>query len=95
MPYRQEAETVLAMWRDVERQLSDLSPESERADQLIEQWALLRAEHLRLTDAARAHHRPEPEPWPEAAPGPASIAAPPATCDSRTDVDSGPVPRPS
>jgi hypothetical protein len=67
MPYRREAETVLAMWRDVEQQLRGVPLDSDEAALLVEQWALLRAEHQRLIEEARKHHRPEPEPWPDEA----------------------------
>jgi hypothetical protein len=44
-------------------------PERARLDaenaRLIDEWALLRAEHQRLIEAARLHHRPEPPAWPE------------------------------
>jgi hypothetical protein len=65
MPYQKEAETVVAMWRDVERKLRDVPPESDEAAHLTAQWALLRAEHMRLTEIARENDRPAPEPWPE------------------------------
>jgi hypothetical protein len=65
MPYEREAEAVVAMWREVERDLQAVDPESEEADLLIEQWARLRMEHQRLTALARKHRRPEPSAWPE------------------------------
>ena len=82
VPYQREADVVVGMWREVERDLAaaraDLArvdpatPEATRLDvetaRLIDDWALLRAEYQRLTDAARRHHRPEPPAWPEAEP---------------------------
>ena len=65
MQYRTQGESVLAAWRDVERKLRDVPPESDEAAQLFEQWASLRAEHMRLTDEAREAHRTMPEPWPD------------------------------
>ena len=65
MPYRQEAESVLAMWREVERDLEAAPPDSDEAARLTAEWARLRAEYQRLIELARKHHRPEPEPWPE------------------------------
>ena len=65
MPYRQEAEAVLAMWREVERDLREVDPASDEAAGLIEEWARLRVEHQRLSDLARRRRRPTPAPWPE------------------------------
>jgi hypothetical protein len=65
MPYRSEAEVVLSMWRDVERTLEALQPDSDEATRLLDEWARLRAEYQRLIEFAREHRRPEPEPWPE------------------------------
>ena len=65
MPYQREAEIVLAMWRDVERDLASAAPGSPDADALQVEAARLRVEYLRLIDAAREHHRPEPPPLPD------------------------------
>lgn len=67
MPYQREAEIVLAMWRDVERRLDTVSPGSDEEEQLHADAARLRDEYRRLIEAARAHHRPEPPPFPETA----------------------------
>ena len=64
MPYQREAEIVLAMWRDIQRDMDSTangSPEWERLQG--ESWRL-RAEHKRLTDLAREHRRPLPPPLP-------------------------------
>jgi hypothetical protein len=65
MPYRREAEVVLAIWREVEHDLEAAPERSDDAIRLLDEWARLRAEHLRLTDLAHEHDRPAPEPWPE------------------------------
>lgn len=52
------------MWRRVERSLETIPPQSEEAAPLMAEWARLRTEHQRLIKLARAHHRPEPSPWP-------------------------------
>jgi hypothetical protein len=64
IPYQREAEVVLAMWRDVERQLGEAAPDSDTAARLLDESARLRAEYHRLIDLAREHHRPEPPPFP-------------------------------
>ena len=46
MTYRQEAEKVLAVWREVERALNQAEPESAEAEEL-------QAEALRLRDKYR------------------------------------------
>ena len=65
MPYQREAEIVLAMWRDVERDLQATEPGSHEAESLQAEAARLRDEYKRLTDLAREHHRPEPSPMPD------------------------------
>jgi hypothetical protein len=70
VPYRQEAEVVLARWRQVEHDLKSAPPGSAEAANLIEEWARLRTEYQRLFDLAREHHRPEPDAWPEPGPDP-------------------------
>lgn len=65
MPYLREAEIVLAMWREVERELTAATPGSIDAETLQAEAARLRAEYLRLIEAAREHHRPEPPPLPD------------------------------
>ena len=65
MPYRREAEVVLAMWREVERDLEAAPPKSDEAARLTAEWARLRLEYQRLFELAREHQRPELPPWPE------------------------------
>jgi hypothetical protein len=65
MPYQREAEIVLALWRDVERELASAPPGSHRAEELEADAARLRDEYQRLIQAAREHHRPEPPPLPD------------------------------
>jgi hypothetical protein len=67
MPYAREAEIVLAMWRDIERQLKATDPGSDEEERLQADAARLRDEYRRLIDAARAAQRPLPAPWPEEA----------------------------
>lgn len=68
MPYKREAEAVLAMWREVERDLDATPPNSDERARLTDEWARLRAEYQRLTELAQEHHRPGPAPWPEREP---------------------------
>ena len=68
MPYQREAEIVLAMWRDVERDLQATEPGSHEAESLQAEAARLRDEYKRLTDLARDHHPPEPPPLPDEGP---------------------------
>jgi len=67
VPYQREAEIVLAMWRDVERELEAAEAGSPEAEHLQAEAARLRDEYRRLIDAAREHHRPVPPPFPETA----------------------------
>lgn len=62
MPYQQEGEIVLTMWREVQRALADTTPGSVEAEYLQAEALRLRDEHLRLTELAREHERPEPPP---------------------------------
>jgi hypothetical protein len=62
VPYQREGEIVLAMWRDIERQLAMAEPESVEAEALQLEAARLRDEYQRLIALARQHHRPEPPP---------------------------------
>ena len=64
MPYRKEAAAVLSMWRDVEQGLNSVPRESDEAIELLDEWARLRIEYLRLAELARQQHRPLPDPWP-------------------------------
>jgi hypothetical protein len=60
MPYQREAEIVLAMWREVERELAAVEPDSDEAARLIAEASRLRDEHRRLVELAMEHHRPLP-----------------------------------
>ena len=64
MPYQREAEIVLAMWREVERDLDAADRESEEARRLASEAVRLRDEYQRLIELARQHHRPEPPAFP-------------------------------
>jgi hypothetical protein len=66
VPYQREAEIVLAMWREVERDLGAAVPGSPDAEELQAEAVRLRDEYQRLIALAREHHRPEPPPMPEA-----------------------------
>lgn len=66
MPYQREAEAVLAMWREIERELAQVEPGTPEAERLQTHAVLLRDEYQRLIREAEAHHRPVPPPFPEA-----------------------------
>lgn len=65
MPYDGEAAIVLAMWRDIAGQLDTVDRETDKAVQLLDEWARLRTEYQRLVELAARHHRPLPPQWPE------------------------------
>ena len=65
MPYQRAAEVVLAKWRDVERQLAEVTVESPEAEALRAEAARLRNEYQAFIRAARESDRPEPPPFPE------------------------------
>jgi hypothetical protein len=65
VPYAMEAEIVLAMWRDVARGLARSIPGSAHEAGLRADADRLRSEYQRLVELARAHHRPEPAPFPQ------------------------------
>lgn len=67
MPFAKEAEVVLAMWREVERQLSEFEAGTPEAEALQSDASLLRDEYQRLVELARQHHRAEPPPFPSEA----------------------------
>jgi hypothetical protein len=67
LPYQREAEIVLAMWREVERDLGTAPVGSPEAEDLQAEAARLRDEYQRLIALAREFHRPEPPPMPESA----------------------------
>jgi len=60
MPYQREAEIVLALWREVERNLEAAEPESAEAEALMADAARFRDEYQRLINAAIEHRRPVP-----------------------------------
>jgi hypothetical protein len=64
MPYSRQAEVILANWREAERQLADLRPDSATADLLRAESARLRDEYQALIEAARSADSPEPPPFP-------------------------------
>lgn len=59
MTYRQEAERVLAQWREVERALEHAVPGSPDAERLEAEAARLRDSHRALIDAAERAQREE------------------------------------
>lgn len=65
MPYRGQAADVLARWREVERELKAADSGSDATTRLTAEWASLRTEYQRSFDAAVAHNRPVPDPWPK------------------------------
>jgi hypothetical protein len=61
MTYRQEAETVLTSWREVERALQRATPGSPEADELQAEVLRLRDRYQALVDrAGEAHAGMEP-----------------------------------
>ena len=65
MPYQREAAIVLEMWREVERALEAVAPDSAEAEHLHSEAARLRDEYQRLVVAAIDHARPVPPPFPD------------------------------
>jgi len=64
VPYKREAEIVLAMWREVEGQLGGASEGSAEEEFLRGEAARFRDEYQRLVREAEEHHRPVPPPFP-------------------------------
>ena len=58
----QQAETILAAWREVERRLASLDGESDEVEELRAEAAHLRDEYQRLVEAETAV---DPEPAPQ------------------------------
>jgi hypothetical protein len=56
VPYRREGEIVLALWRNVERDLAAAEPGSPEADALQSEAARLPEQHRRLTALAIEHN---------------------------------------
>jgi hypothetical protein len=52
------------MWREIERSLAKVEDGTPEAEELQAQALILRNEYQRLIAEARAHHRPEPDPFP-------------------------------
>jgi hypothetical protein len=55
MPGAREAEEILALWREIERNLAAEPPGSPEAERLQSDAALLRDEYQRLVQLAREH----------------------------------------
>ncbi|MGE5156165.1 MAG: hypothetical protein ACM3JP_01560 [Betaproteobacteria bacterium] len=55
---------MLEMWREVERSLARVAPDSEEAEELQADALRLRNEYQRLIDEATRYHRPVPPPLP-------------------------------
>jgi hypothetical protein len=60
-----EAETIVAAWREVEREIGAVEPGSPEYVTLYIEARQLREEYQRLVDRARTNLRPEPPPFPE------------------------------
>ena len=52
-------DTILARWREVERELVDATPGSVEAESLQAEASRLHAEYARLIETTRAHYAPE------------------------------------
>ena len=65
MPYQREPQVVLAIGRDVERDLESTEPGSPEAEFLQTEVARLRNDHKQLVAQARQKGLPEPPPLPE------------------------------
>ena len=65
LPYQREAEIVLDMWREVERDLEAAESGSDQERTLRAEASRLRDEYQRLIHEAKAHHRPVPPELPE------------------------------
>jgi hypothetical protein len=64
MPYRRQAEQLLAEWREAERELALVRPNSTTAEILRAEILRLRDEYQALIQGARDAHVPEPPPFP-------------------------------
>jgi hypothetical protein len=64
VPYQRQAIAVLAMWREIERELAAIEPDSPDFARLTAEAALLRDEYQRLVREAQANDRPVPPEWP-------------------------------
>jgi uncharacterized protein involved in exopolysaccharide biosynthesis len=67
MPGAREAEEILALWREIERNLAAAPRGSPEAERLQSDAALLRDEYQRLVQVAREHAGEAPGPSPEPA----------------------------
>lgn len=88
MPYQREAAIVLEMWREVERALQTAVTGTDEAESLQADAARLRDEYQRLIEAAAAHHRPVPPPFPgdleaDRRPDPPNTTTHPSTDDAQ------------
>jgi hypothetical protein len=61
---QQVAETIVAAWREVERDIAAVEPGSPEYVTLYVEARQLRKEYQRLIDEARTSLRPEPPPFP-------------------------------
>jgi hypothetical protein len=64
VPYKREAEIVLAMWREAEAELRRAPAGSAEEEFLRGEAARFRDEYQRLIREAEKHHRPVPPPFP-------------------------------
>lgn len=64
MPYRREAERLLSLWREAERDLEAVEPGTREAEALQAEAAQLRHRYQLLIDGARGASLPEPPPFP-------------------------------
>jgi hypothetical protein len=65
MPYQRLARHVLEEWRAVEHRLDLLDPGQPEAEALVAEAHRLREEYQHLIEAATAHDRPVPPPFPD------------------------------
>jgi hypothetical protein len=61
---QQVAQTIVAAWREVERDIAAVEPGSPEYVTLYVEARQLRKEYQRLIDEARTNLRPEPAPFP-------------------------------
>ena len=64
MPYEREAEIVLAMSREAERNCADVDPGSHDASRYADEAFRFRTEYERLIADAARHDGRMPPPWP-------------------------------
>ena len=64
LPFRAEAQAILANWRELERKLAEAVRGSNEAEVLQAEIHRLRDEYQRVLQAARDAQAPEPPPFP-------------------------------